>query len=120
PDRNHLLLAARGKTAAGFAPVLEAWKPVVDTLKIVCERTAARPAQETAGQEILLDRELGKDMAALEHLDDALGDEVGGMKMPRRLAAPGDRTAAQRAAFRGQQVGDSLERRRLPGAVGAE
>src|SRR3984885_16143745 len=120
PDRNHLLFASRGETAARFAPFLEARKPAVDALKIAFERTATRPMQEASGEKILLDRELGKDMAALEYLDDALGDEVGGMKMPRRLAPPGDRAAAHRAAFRGQQVGDRLERRRLPGAVGAE
>ena len=67
-----------------------------------------------------LDGELGEAVPPLQDLHDTLTNEVGRTKPARRHAAPGDRTFADAAARGAEQVRHSLERRALPGAVGAE
>src|SRR5216684_8690149 len=67
-DRRHLLLAARGVASLAGAPVPEPREVVVDLLEVVGDLAALAAVDESAGQQVLLDREMAEAMAALHHL----------------------------------------------------
>src|SRR5215475_13860186 len=77
PDHHHLLLAAR--EIAGLQPpaLLESREHVVNALDPLAHLFAVAAAVP-AGYQILLDREIGKDAPAFEHLDDAAAHDLMG------------------------------------------
>ncbi len=119
-ERAHLLLAARRVAGDRGAALLEAREIAVDALEVGADRGVAVTAREGAGQEILLDREMGEALAAFHHLDAAAPHQHIGRERLHGGAVEHDRALGDLAALGVQQVGDRLERRRLAGAVGAE
>src|SRR5690348_3355219 len=110
-QRQHLLLAAREDARFGVRALLQAREQAVH----VVERPARLlGALLLAEQQVLLDRELGEDVAVLGHVADAAVGDVERALAEDLLVAQADR------AFGGDEPHDRLHRRRAPGAVAPE
>src|SRR5262249_10513337 len=107
--REHLLLPARELAAAIAAPLGKARKGLEDPL----DRPGAGPSQRHL--QIVLDREVGEDLAALGHVADTERGDLGGRHAARLPAEDLDAALARR-----RQPHDAAQRRRLAGAVAAE
>src|SRR5512133_841614 len=119
-DRAHLLLAARRVAGKRGPPLLEPWEIAVDRLDVAGDFGAAIPARESAGQKVLLYRQMAEAMAAFHDLDAAAPDELVRREPVDALAGKFDRAFGDLAALRVQKVGDCLQGRGLASAIGAE
>ncbi len=112
--REHLLLAA-GQRAGGLpAALLEAGKEIEHALDVVLDRGPVA-ADVGAHREIFLDGQRAEHAAALGDHGEAVAHELERRAAGHVLAGVTDRAALHRL-----QAGDALQRRRLPGAVGAD
>src|SRR5262249_1564938 len=118
-DHHHLLLAAREIARLKTPALLEPRKYVVDALDAVTDKLGFA-ADMPAGNQVLLDREIGEHVPAFEHLDDAALDDLVGRQLIEPLAVELDRALGDAAAFGAEDAGNGLERRRLAGAVRAQ
>src|SRR5215469_2840425 len=119
PDYQHLLLAPREVARLMMAALLKHRERVIDT----CDAVADSPkitARVRAGYQILLDRQVLEDPPALEHLRDAMFDDLRGEEPVEPLAIEFDRALCHLPALAVQQPRYRLQSRCLAGAVGAE
>jgi hypothetical protein len=90
-DGAHLLLAARGVGRLAGAARLQAREVVVDLLQ-VGDRGLAVLARVGAGEQVLLDGQVGEAVPPLHHLDHAALDQSAGvsfsMRSPRSSIEP--------------------------------
>ena len=101
---HHLLFPARGIARLRFAAFLEAREILVDEIQIGADVTLGRATSVGPGQQVFLDGQVFKAMAAFHHLDDALFHQRRRIKIGHRFAAIVDRAFGDLAALGVQQV----------------
>ena len=115
-NRTHLLLTTRGVRGLRATPGLQARKvgihlfQVARHLSLVFARVAAR-------QQILLDRQVRKTMAAFHDLHHTALHQVGRSQVFNPVAAQFNRAFGHRPAFSLEQVGDGAQRGGFPRSV---
>jgi hypothetical protein len=108
-DRQHLLLAARELAAAIAAPLGETREKLIDA------RHGPRAGPLQRHQEIVVDAEIGEDLAPFWHVADTERGDAIGRPARRLLSEECDPSLARRC-----QPEQAAQRRRLAGAVAAE
>src|SRR6058998_3813238 len=114
-QRQHLRLAAAQRRRAPPPPLPQAWKRRVGALEDGRDAGAIVPSDPGAELEILLDRQLRKDVLPLGNVADSEPlDRVGreGLDLPPAVEDP--------ATPRMEEAEDRLQQRRLAGAVRAD
>src|SRR5262249_51975281 len=111
-DHHHLLLTAGKITRLQPPALFEPREYVVHPLDAVGDELAVG-ADMAAGDQVLLDREIGKHAPALEHLDDTALDDLVGRQLVEPLAVEFYRTLGDAAAFGAEDARHRLEGRRL-------
>ena len=119
-DGAHLLLAAGGVAGERLAAIPQPREIGVDEIDVLPDGGLAVAARERAGQEVLLDRQMGEAMAAFHHLHAAAPHQLVRRARLHLLAVEHDRALGDLAALGMQQVRDRLQGRRLAGAVRTE
>ena len=117
-DRQHLLLAAGEQPGALARALAQQRKQLEHPLP----RRSARPRRrrEAAGAQVLLDREVGEDLAALRHLDHAGPDHGRRIHPVQPAAAELHRTGVDPSPVETKRPRDRAQQRALPGPVGSE
>ena len=110
-DGAHLLLAAGQRRRGQVPPLGQHRKQVVDAL----QRPRAGAARLAADQQVLLDRQRGKQSPAFRHQCDAAAEHLESWLCSDRRAVEQDVAAARR-----HHAGDGFQQRALAGAVGAD
>ena len=118
PERQHLLLTAAHRTGKLGAALGETGKRLIANVEVPGQ-FAARGAAERAEQQIFLNRELGKQPAALRHQRNAEVDDLFGGASDQIVIDAVD-FGDDRTCARPHHPHDALHKRRLAVAVGSQ
>src|SRR6266542_714659 len=118
-DREHLLLAAGEVAGEPLAALSQAREVVEHHLPVALEARPVVPGEPTH-RDVLVDRQVLEDAAALHHLEDAVADDLLGRELVEPHAVELDGAVGDLSLLGVEEPGDGLERRRLAGPVRPE